>query len=474
MRRTVTPLIDAIKEYCEVAKFRGHTPGHRGGNTVSKDLLDINLFEWDITEIEGVGNLFVENGPIYQSEMITSEIYDSQRTLFFTQGSTSAIQTAFLAVRSLSKKILVPRNAHVSVINAIIISGLEPIWYSAKINSQGLYLPFDADKILLMLDKHSDIQLVFIQSPTYEGSVGELEKLSEKCKDRGVLLIVDEAHGAHLILSEKLPISACEVKSDIVIQSPHKTLPALTGSAYLHIYNKKLINKCLEARKIIHSTSPSFLSLASLDSLNSYLKENGKDLYQKLKIISDQICKAVLDRKNCELAYTSENNDFTKIPIFFKANRQKVSNILMEYGIIIEKWSGSVALILLTPEITKDEYNLIIQALDKIDELEKELTCKTEFFTEKLPKVNMSAREAYFSEAELIKIEEASGRICARTIMIIPPGIPLLIPGEEISLDLTNTIKKLSSEDILSGIVVKDTEVFISVVKKITLKECLL
>jgi len=283
MEKSYTPLIDSIESYLKYEKFRAHTPGHRGGKNVSKTLKRLDAFNWDITEVDGVGNLFIEEGPVYQSELNTAGIYNSKRTLFFTQGATSAIFTAMLAVSSKKSKIIVPRNAHASVVNGLLLSGLEPVWYMPSINNNGIYNPFDADEIISIARNNKDADILLVQNPTYEGFSGDIRLIKTYCEQNAITLIVDEAHGSHWIASAEFPLSATELECDLVIQSPHKTLPSFTGAAYLHIYDESLINLCVNARKVIHSTSPSFLTLASLDSLNYYLTFESKQNYNSLR-----------------------------------------------------------------------------------------------------------------------------------------------------------------------------------------------
>jgi len=374
MEKSQTPIIDSIEKYLKEANFRFHTPGHRGGKNISKKIRRLKAFEWDITEVEGVGNLFIEQGPIYLSELKTAQIYNVQRTLFFTQGSSRAIHTALLAIAKKTKRILIPRNAHSSVINGLIISGLDPVWYNAKIDQNSFFEPFDVNEVVSLIEENKDIKAVFVQNPTYEGLSGDIKALAKYCQNNGIILIVDEAHGAHWVISDKLPISATKVNSDIIIQSPHKTLPAFTGAAYLHINNDKMIEPCIQSRRIIHSTSPSYLTLASLDSMNYYLVFEAEKLYEELRNISDNIVSLAKKLNNIEVIKNENNFDYTKINLKFCVKKQKVSDIFLKYGIIIEKWSGNIALFLLTPSVSPDEINCLTKALDEVSKLKYYIT----------------------------------------------------------------------------------------------------
>lgn len=464
MTKSVVPLIEAIKKYCEKAKFRGHTPGHRGGKNLSKQLIDMDVFNWDVTEVDGLGNLFIEDGPIYESELITSRIYNSVRTLFFTQGSTSAIQTVFLALSKSKNKILVPRNAHLSVLNSIIISGLIPTWYNAKVNQQGLFEPISASYVVNLIEKYPDVKILFVQNPTYEGNSCDIREIARICKENDVILIVDEAHGAHWILSDALPTSATEVNADFVIQSPHKTLPALTGAAYLHINDTDYIGECLLARKIVHSTSPSYLILASLDSLNSYNLTQGSFDYLELQKICKEFNEKIRPLKNISTINDGLIKDFTKITLFFNANMGKVANIFEKHGIIIEKWSGNTALLLFTPGIIQLEFECIMEALLEVEKLDfYKAKQNTKVYDFNLKQV-VSVRDAFFSQHEFVRVDEAIGRISASTVSLIPPGIPLLMPGELISFDIVKSIKELGMKNNLSGLHEANNEL-IAVVK---------
>ncbi len=452
MKTTDSPICDAIENFISIAKLRGHMPGHRGGENISHRLADADIFTWDVTENYNLGNMALEEGPVYESEILSSKLHKVRRTLYLTQGSTSGIQTSLLVLRKHHTSVLVPRNAHLALLHSIVLSGLEPVWYEYELDKDGLFETFNLATLEELIKNNSDVKALFVQNPTYDGKTGDVEALVRLCKDNGITLVVDEAHGAHWHLSDLLPLSAAEAGADMVIQSAHKTLPALTGAAFLHINNEALLQDAIDARRLIQSTSPSYLIMASMDSLIDYAKHQAQEAYEELYRQVLSFYDRVKHLENIRLQELAPNKDFTKLLIVFSADMEKVAKTLIDYGIMVEKKTGNTALILLAPYMTEEEWGALVAALTECNKLPVNGKKPVSSYEVSIPEQVVPVRIAYFAAKEFISLEEAIGRICARAITIMPPCVPLIIPGEKFSEETVRSMLESSLHTRLTGV----------------------
>jgi arginine/lysine/ornithine decarboxylase len=439
-----------------------HTPGHQGG-LLNKSFYDLEEFaKYDLTELPGLGNLFSNEGPIYESEIIASKNAGSKRTLYFTQGATSAIYTIITAL-GYGKNVLVPLNAHISVMNALILSGAKPIFYNYKLDHFGLCEEFNINEIKNKIN--SNIDLVIVQNPTYEGKSGDLKALKRLCEDNGAYLLVDEAHGAHYTYDNMLPESSLRYGLDFIVQSPHKTLPAMTGAALLHINREELVKKIERHRRLIHSTSPSYLILASLDALNEYYSDIKDKAYKKLLAKVKRLYDFIDSLKNTSYLKHEWVQDFTKLTLIFYANLEKVSNIFIKYGIIIEKRSNNTFLLLLTPLLSDDDMRIIENALCEVELLHYE-----QVETEKVvvssdnKEFSMSIKDAFYADSQKVMLSDAIGTISSNFVYVYPPGVPILIPGERIEKSIVSLINNSSKSEIV-GVEIQNNNTYLEVIK---------
>ena len=249
-------LYDKILEYTESDFYPFHMPGHK------RNVLDVdNPYFYDITEIDGFDNLHNPQGILKDKMDAAKEFYDSDKTFFLVNGSTCGIMAAISSVVKEKESVLVARNCHKSVFSAIYINNLDVQYVLPDyIERYGIDGGISPSKVEMMLDKNPEIKAVIITSPTYEGVVSDVEKIAEIAHSRNVVLIVDEAHGAHFGMHKAFPKSALSQGADIVIQSLHKTLPALTQTAIMHVKSRLVDIKKLEAMiSVFETSSPSYV-----------------------------------------------------------------------------------------------------------------------------------------------------------------------------------------------------------------------
>ncbi|MCT4592665.1 MAG: aminotransferase class I/II-fold pyridoxal phosphate-dependent enzyme [Anaeromicrobium sp.] len=454
-----------------------HVPGHKYGRIYKKYGIS-NILDLDTTEIPGTDNLHSPEGIIRESQVRAANFFGADNTFFLVNGTTSGNISALLASLNPGEKVLVPRNCHKSVVSGMIMGGIEPVYMMPKIY-RGISMGMDLNTLENKLKEDIQIKAILITNPNYYGICADIEKISEIAHKYGKILIVDEAHGSHLILSEKLPMDALRAGADMVCQSTHKTLMSFTQSSMIHVKGNRVDRDRLKFMlRMNQSTSPSYLLMNSLDTTVSILIEDGKKLIDNLINNLEEFYKKLehididyFSRKKLS-PYNVYDYDLTRIVIDmtkYGIIGTKLEKILYEkYNIQMEMSDTNHIVGVATIGNIKDDFEKLYEALKHI----KEVYGKKEIIEEKtlnynmLPKVILNPRQAAYGQKKSIKLEDSIGHISGEYIIPYPPGIPLLCPGEEISKDLINHIKLLKDNHInLTGI--KDKSLmFIQVIEK--------
>ena len=404
-------------------------PGHKGSGF-------LGIEKNDITEIPGADVLYQEDGVLKESQKNTSLLFHTKRTLFSTEGSTLCIRAmlylAGIYAKNQKKKCIIasPRNAHKAFLTACALLDLDPIWIQ-KDDKQGLFdAVLTADQLRFFFDTCKEKPTaVYITSPDYLGNVLNIEELAKICHENGALLLVDNAHGAYLnFLSESQhPIT---LGADMTCDSAHKTLPVLTGGAYLHLsenLSDEVLSHASIAMSLFASTSPSYLILNSLDRCNAYLDS---DYSAKLTSFLGKIVDFKKELKL--LGWSLFGNEPMKVTIATKSKGYlgtEVSDLLAKEGIITEFSDPDYVVMMLSPEMTEDDLKRIKSALSKISEKAPILEfCPTFPQPEKV----MTPREAMLSPGEEVDLEKAVGRVLSAPSVSCPPAVPIVICGERI------------------------------------------
>lgn len=449
-------LQEKLEEYYNKDYLPMHMPGHKR----NMDLLGEKLpYKIDITEITGFDDLHHATGLIKNIEDKAKKIYGSKRSFILVNGSTCGILAGIRSVVNFGDKILVARNSHKSVYNAIELNGLNPVYILPRIGKDGIDRNIDDNEIEEKLKENKDVKLVVITSPTYEGVISNISSIVSIAHKYNIPVLVDEAHGAHLSFMENICYKeALRSGADIVIQSLHKTLPALTGTALLHIQGD-LVKEENVARElsIFETSSPSYILMSSIEECLDIIISKGKELFkeyegnlkyfysetkklQKLKILGNEI-------KN------KEYYDLGKIVIITKNTNvtgKELFDILRdEYKIELEMSSINYALAMTSICDKKESFTRLINALIKIDEkiIKKEESFESYNIT--IPKKKMKILEAIknknYKIEEYTKTEE---RVSKEYIWVYPPGIPLITPGEVINKEIIQKINEYKNADI--------------------------
>lgn len=430
-----TPICDFIKSYIARGDTRLHMPGHKGKGNLGVEMLDI-------TEIEGADVLYSASGIIRESEECASSLFGTERTLYSAEGSSLCIRAMlyltkkYAAEKGEKAKILAARNVHKTFLTASALLDVEVSFIHS--GSGGvLACPIDLNELRKRISEENPTA-VYITSPDYLGNCADIEKIADICHKLGVLLIVDNAHGAYLkfITPSRHPI---DLGADMCCDSAHKTLPVLTGGAYLHISEtapRFFSAAADEAMSIFASTSPSYLILASLDAANRRLSETFRD---EIKRVSEK--KGELCEKLREHGYEIRGDEPMKItvaPKSFGYTGEEISALLRERGIVCEFSDPDFTVMMLSVDTTDADMKKAEDAL-----LSFERRCAITSSPPGLAKTEtvMSPHNALFAQHEVLPLAECEGRIFADISVSCPPAIPIVICGEKINGELLEILK---------------------------------
>ena len=435
-----TPIVSFLRSYQEKSPVRMHMPGHKGAGILGFEGMDL-------TEIYGADELFAAEGIIKESEQNASSLFGCP-TYYSTQGSTLCIQTmcTILCQDAKSKgkkpKILAGRNAHRSFIHAAALLDFEIEWLygnsdylSCKIHAE------DLEKAII----ESLPTAVYLTNPDYLGNLLDIQSLASVCKKHNVLLAIDNAHGAYLRFLE-LSLHPIDLGADLCCGSAHKTLPVLTGGAYLHLspsLNQVWKNDVKHFMEYFSSTSPSYLIMASLDATNEVLDTTFK------KSLSECI-QRVDGLKNTlvQHGYTILSGEPMKITISSKEfgyTGNEIANLLMECDIYPEFYDSDYIVLMPSPYNTKDDFERLQKCLCGID--------RKPILINKPPKLEqskkaMNVRQALFSSSITLDVSKSLGQVCSSVTVSCPPAILPVIPGEVISESSIEVMKYYGIETV--------------------------
>jgi lysine decarboxylase len=447
----------ALEEYTSSKVLRFHMPGHKGRDLYEKEASFLN-WKNDVTEVEGLDNLHNPRGVIKDAMDKISEIYGVDKTFISTNGSTSALHSAILSVTKPKDKILISRDCHKAVYNAVLLGEIQPIYIPSEIDKETrLSCIRNLVEFEKLIKENLDIKAVVLPYPTYFGLCSDIKAIAKIVHKYNKILIVDEAHGSHLKFCDNLPIAAEESGGDIIIQSTHKTLPALTQGSLLHINVKSGIDiyKLESVFSMLVTTSPSYLIMNSVEKAVSYMTNSGKE---RLQDNIDFVRKISFKYKYAKEAYKGsayfkENGffDFDDSKLLFRTdlfgiNGNLAKNILRdEYNIEMEMATPEYINGFITSNDNKEDIELLFKAVNdlikkyKIDERNQYILDYEYNFT---PEVAMNIRDAFYSEKEEVSIEDSKGKVSGDYIIPYPPGIPLVCMGEIFTEKIIETIKK--------------------------------
>ncbi len=434
-----TPIADFVKKYKKSRFSRFHMPGHKGKKILGAE-------PNDITEIFGADVLYSPDGIIAQSEDNATKIFGTGHTYYSTEGATLGIK-AMLVLAKLkggSNKILAGRNAHKSFMHACALLDLDPIWLYPQTDSHFISCVITPETLLKAL---SDLQekpiAVYITSPDYLGNIADIKGLAKICNNERIPLLVDNAHGSYSAFTTPC-FHPIKLGASMCVDSAHKTLPVLTGGAYLHI-SKEHTEFCVNARNYLSlfaSTSPSYLILESLDMANKYLSNH----LLKFDKTVNKVNKLKLELLQNGISVRS--GEPLKLVINAKVlgyNGLELADYLRKNKIEVEMAESNYLVFMFSPNNTNKDFKRLKKALLNI---EKKPSLPTENLKITPPERVLSIRQALLGKRQTVSVENCLGKVVAQTCVSCPPAVPIIISGEKIDQNTINALKRAGIKEI--------------------------
>lgn len=424
------PFYNLLKKYKRLKRTSFHTPGHKCNFFKRTD-----LFTLDFTELPLTDSLYEASGIIKKSEENLSKLYNTELSLFSSGGNTLCIQSMLRLSSPKGGKILCDRLVHRSAISAMALLGINPTWILREYNQESkTFGKLNLAMIEKELSSNEKFNAMYLTSPDYYGVLQDVKSISNKCQKFDVPVLVDNAHGSHLMFtSENLhPLSQGAL---ITADSAHKTLPILTGGAWLHINSKKISRQeAKSAMALFGSTSPLYSTMASMDIAQDWLYYNGKKEFLNLEKRVSNI-KSIAKGKGI-FVFEGGLVDPTRITLGvwgIGKTGYEFRDYLYKYKIEPEFCDQNYVVLIPTAFNTKQDWERLKKAILNINSCSKDsdLDGKNKF--EKLPEICVSLREAIMSEKIKVSISNAKNRIAGDIVCPCPPGIPIVMPGEKIS-----------------------------------------
>lgn len=449
-----TPIYNMLLKYSGKRPLPFHMPGHVMGRGLAAFLTSAGPF--DITEIPGSDSLHDPDGVIKDAQDLAARAFGARNTYFSVNGSTIGVHAMIHAAVKPGGKILINRDAHTSVINAISLLKAEPVFVIPDYDEK-LHLTLGCRKAGLesAMSRHQDIDAVLITRPNYYGIAADVKDMIRISRSRGIPFLVDEAHGAHYAFSSLFPRPVMELGADACVQSLHKTLPALTQTALVHEGASSHLEpgSLFKYMSMLQTTSPSYILMASIDIAREIMEKRGAELYDALyeRIRAfDRELSGIAGVKRIRPDAPGIETDFSRIVLSFEEcglSGFETERILREsFGIVAEMADYYHVVFITTPFHTDDDFVALINAIretvrhgygpvdDRLSFVRAPVT---------LPEKAMNPGDAVLKPSERIPLEKAGGRISAASVTPYPPGIPLVYPGEVISKELAGYLAEI-------------------------------
>jgi len=455
-----TPLFEAVINYAREHKISFHTPGHKHGVSIPQEFRNFvgeKIFDCDLTLLEEVDSLHDPRGVIKEAQKLAAAAYGSEYAFFLVNGSSGGNHAMILASCDPGDKIIVPRNAHRSVLAGIILSGAIPVYVMPERNEEwNLMLNITPEGVGKALEEHPDAKAVLVTSPTYQGVSANLREIARLTHKAGAFLLVDEAHGPHLRFHPDLPAAAMASGADICVQSTHKIISSMTQASLLLLRRTVDVLKLKRVLTLLMTTSPSYILMASLDLARMQMATRGKELLdvaimlaedarRRINQISGLYCfgRELMGQPGAHaLDVTKLSVDVTGLGL---TGYQVARMLNRNFKIQVEFADLDMILLIVSIGNTSKDINRLIVALEAIAaEAPRNNRMRNRLrLPSGMPEVILTPREAVFAPTRKVSLKEAVGEVSAEVFSPYPPGIPLLNPGERVSQELIDYLREL-------------------------------
>ncbi|NLC45192.1 MAG: aminotransferase class I/II-fold pyridoxal phosphate-dependent enzyme [Clostridiales bacterium] len=443
------PLVNGLTEYISKNQLAFHMPGHKGGRLMP-ELSSFSFAQMDMTEVSGLDNLQSPEGIIREAQQLAAKAFQSDACFFLINGSTSGIHAMMMATFQAGDQVLIPRNCHKSVWGGLILSGAEPVFIQPEYDEERcLVTHVSPGCVRQAIRENPNAKGMVITNPDYYGLCPQLSEIQSILAINGMKLLVDEAHGPHLIFHPDLPPSAAQCRADLWVQSAHKTLPALTQAAYLHIGNQvsptdsRLIEKVTQYHRLLQSTSPSYLIMASLDYARAYMEEHGKVsldmLLEHLTWTRSELNTLGIDTMQGYSRSEIYQIDATRLVLDISKlglTGFQGEEILRQAGVQVEMSDSHRLVLVCTVADRREDFQCLVDACKHLSTHmgNREIKGRKLTISREIPRQMLSPKEAFAGNVEWVLLDQAAGRICGGApVGPYPPGIPSYYPGELIT-----------------------------------------
>lgn len=468
-----TPFLDAYVKYLKSKPICLDVPGHKMGNfhtDLSRKISNV-FAETDVNAPYGMDNLALPRSVIKDSQILASKAMHADHCFFSVNGTSGGILAMFIGGFNSGDKVILPRNVHKSVVNALILSGVQPVFITPDTDKKlGVCCSVSLESARKAMDENPDAKAIFVINPTYYGVVSNLREIVKEAHSRNMIVLCDEAHGSNFYFSKKLPVSAMDAGADMSTLSMHKNSGSLTGTSFVLVKGTRVnYREIKRALNMITTTSPNSLLLCSLDAARKEMVLRGSKEIDRILLLADEAREKINKIPGLHV-YGKEYEDKSDASGRFATDGTKlvidVTGLNMygheayvelreRYNIQCELGEVSVVLALLGPGTRKSDMDTFLAALKDMSKRHyKAGKTKIPTFGDVYPESRYSPRQAYLHANEIIPLKDSIGRISDETVMAYPPGIPLLIPGEVVDENLLRLIRFYRKDN---GTILKDT-----------------
>jgi arginine decarboxylase len=458
------PIYETLTNYVGSGIYGFHTPGHKGGRFAAPELTELvgkSGLALDLPAMTATDNTFHPTHCVRDAQALAADLFGAGATFYLTAGSTLGVATSLLAAVPPGGTVVLPRNIHRSVVAGLVLSGALPRFVQHDVLSECGALGVSAAAVKRALEEEPRPAAVLLTRPSYYGLARELADVADVCHTRDVPLIVDEAHGGHFcFLPEGAPVSAMASGADLAIQSCHKTLGSLVGSAQLHVGKRSLVpaEKVQHALNFLQTTSPNYLLLASLDCQRRWLSREGRGLYaaavddaRRLADEIDAIPGLKVFRAESDSRLAGHRQDPLRLVVNVSGTGWSgfdvEKHLRTEFKVEDEMADQFSVVYILSPGDDSAAKERLLAGLKDLagrgsrvegrgpdsEHLTLDSRLSTYLLQPPIPPLAMAPRDAALAPQIMVRREAAAGRTCAEMVMFYPPGIPLLMPGEQVT-----------------------------------------
>ncbi|MDK2881756.1 MAG: hypothetical protein PWP58_91 [Bacillota bacterium] len=450
-RQEQAPLWEALLSYVRAGYTKFHVPGHKGGRGAPPELgaaWGRSLLEFDLTELPGLDNLHAPAGAIRVAQELAAELYGADASFFLVGGTSAGLIAAVLAATRPGMRLILPRHAHRSLLAAVILGDLEPVFYPVYVDKEWL-LPggWDEEAAEMLIRRTRGAGAVVLVHPTYHGLIGRAQELTAAAHAASLTVIADEAHGPHFYLHPDLPSGALTFGADLAAQSAHKLLGSLTQSSWLHLAGGRVAaSQVQEVLRWLESSSPSYLLMASLDLTRRQAALTGRSAWGRTLELAERVRAEIgrltgitcLDATSWPGVTAQDPCKLTlKVSDLGLTGVEAAAYLRQAHGIQVEMADLCTILLVLTPADDEETAKRLLAALSSLVRGRHGAKGRVWDLPALPPPVQrLRPREAAFTRQVSVPWRAARGRVAARTLVPYPPGVPLLWPGEEVTAEV--------------------------------------